>query len=98
MSMTLEEADTFLGWNKPPTENMKISVDKFIVLTTELLQEAGFNVKTSPTVVQVIINQWDMKVILPADKNDEGAYQCADDPDCWLKSVTVDIDNTGATS
>lgn len=93
MTMSLDEADKFLNWNQPPSERMTIPVHIFIQLTSELLDAAGFNLKTSPTVVQIIINTWSMEVILPADKNDYGAYECEDKPGCWLRSVTVEMDN-----
>lgn len=95
MTMTLEEVDTFLNDRDERTGPMSISVHKYIQLTSELLQAAGFDMKETPTVVQVIINPWSLEVILNADKDDEDAYQCDEDCNCWLKSVTVEMDSGG---
>lgn len=95
MSMTLEEADIFLGQREERTGPMTISVHKYIQLTSELLDAAGFDMNKTPTVAKVIINPWELEVILPANKGDEGAYQCDEDPNCWVTSVIVGMDSGG---
>lgn len=90
--MSLEEADLFLT-NRVPRKPMKISVDKYIQLTSELLDLAGFNIEDGP-IVRITIEPWHLEVVLQADKNDEGAYPCDEQPDCWLKTVSISIDNT----
>lgn len=91
MSMSLKEADVFLSQRRD-LNSLKMSVDRYVLLTAELLDAAGFDPLAHGTVVQVIINPWSLEVILLADKDDEGAYRC-DKDSCWLKSVTVEIDN-----
>lgn len=96
MAMSLDDMDAFLGWNKPAGKGMKISVDTYTNFIQDLLTAAGFNTKTSPTIVSITIRPWSLEVVLPADKNDEDAYPCDEHKECWLRSVEIEIDNTGA--